>query len=268
MKSEICAEVTAKVAYSVRIMLDHFGEELKATLDAYHGKNGEEGQCSCKDTKKCRACKEKRALLRASHYALKKEEKKLAKMAYKESKKLRKKYLKSSGSESENEYLVADKIMPQSSLSEPLMLKPDCTKAPPIPPRNVSPVKGLTFASSLEVCSSPETTTAAEEHTVNITDYAESKILNGSPIITVGAQKEELHTSKSSENPVSSIQLDMADVITGSNNKDQLLSPSSTQAESYPSPSDSEFEVVSMPAMIDATPETNRGKFYKLIYFW
>lgn len=246
MKSEICAEVTAKVAYSVRIMLDHFGDEMRTTLEAYYEKNvGEEGQCSCKDLKKCQSCKEKRALLRASHYAFKKEEKKAAKMAYKESKKLRKKYLKSSDSESESEFPTADKNIHQidGGLSKPVV------KAPPIPPRNISPVKvvGLNFAPLFEASAQPEAT--VKEHVVNIAVESELKIINGS-----SAPLEEISACET--NTV---------VNAEKNTSDHPLNASSTHAESYPSPSDSEFEVVSMPLNVDMTPEPNRGKFHKLI---
>ena len=253
MKSEICAEVTAKVAYSVRIMLDHFGEEMKTTLEAYHAKNvGEESQCSCKDPKKCQSCKEKRALLRASHYALKKEEKKAAKMAYKESKKLRNKYFKSSGSESETEIPAQPGF---SSIKSPVV-KYDTTKAPPVPPRNISPGKvvGLSFAPLLEASALPEAT--VREHIVNIAVDSEPKIINGS-----SAQLDELlEATATSKTDLAA----NAEKITC----DQPLNPSLMHAESYPSPSDSEFEVVSMPSHMNVAPELNRGNFHQLKFLF
>lgn len=247
MKSEICAEVTAKVAYSVRIMLDHFGEEMRTTLEAYHAKDvGEESQCSCKHPKKCQSCKEKRALLRASHHALKKEEKKVAKTAYKEGKKLRKK-CRSSGSESEKEFTSQ-----LGSSSKPL-LKYDAVKAPPVPPRNISPVKvvGLTFAPLLEARTLlPEATVA--EHTINIAVDSEPKIINGSSTQLVALL--EAPATSDSNNMV---------VNAANNTSDQPIhNLSLSHAESYPSPSDSEFEVVSMPSNMNVAPELNRGNFH------
>merc|ERR1719383_1711423 len=101
MKAEICAEVHAKVSYSVRIMLDQMSEDLKQSLKTQNASEEISSSCYCRDRKKCYSCKTKRAAQRASQCLLKKEEKKQAKLAYSAYKESQKKhdrfsYLKSS----------------------------------------------------------------------------------------------------------------------------------------------------------------------------
>jgi len=210
MKSEICAEVHAKIAYTVRIMLDGMVEEIKASLGAIPNAEPNTEVCPCRDPRKCRPCNEKRAAQRMAYYAQKKEEKKLAKMVYKENKKLirKSKYLvmtKSSGSESETGGSGGKKksCRPQQAQQ---------AEAPPIPPRKMYPTKPVEEIKSVVI-------TLEED---------EPKILNNSGCMEMMCSSN-IYEPDSSTSPT------------------ETLSPTKAESALPITVSDSEFEVVSMP---------------------
>ena len=237
MKAEICAEVHAKVAYTVRIMLNQLGEEIKSSLSAAVASSaaGEASAtvdvCSCRDARKCRVCLEKRTALRVSNHIMKQEEKRIAKMlykenkmAYKESKRLRKnKYLKSSGTESETD-------------KKPVKIQSSCCRAPPIPPRKVSPPD---VVQPVTVETKPSNSSSS--HTV-ITFFEEPKIQNSS---ACNLSEGQIKSNNIYESDALLIDL------TAKEAKEEP-SMSAPSIEVQPIPSDSEFEVVSMPAVDSA----------------
>ena len=129
MKAEICAEVHAKVSYSVRIMLDQMSEDLKQSLKTQNASEEISSSCYCRDRKKCYSCKTKRAAQRASQCLLKKEEKKQAKLAYSAYKESQKKhdrfsYLKSSETDEDIESEIPTnqlKLVKSSSKQVPII---------------------------------------------------------------------------------------------------------------------------------------------------
>lgn len=246
MKAEICAEVHAKVAYTVRIMLDQMGEDIKASVigAVLSSSSANEATvaaevCPCRDPRKCRSCIEKRLVLRQAHRIQKQEEKMLSKMAYKESKmaykeskKLRKnKFLKSSGTESET-----DKQTPKQPT-------PCCTsRPPPVPPRKILPPDVVQAMTEVKPSASSQS--------------ASVKVAEDKPC---ELQEEPMQTRGSNIYEPDGCVFDFS--VQTKEEEVPSIAPSPVKAEAQPCPSDSEFEVVSMPAVQTA------GEFVRGISF-
>lgn len=261
MKTEICAEVHAKVAYSMRIMLDQFHEDLKSSLQSFHEPITAD-ECSCKELDKC---SEKLAVLCGSQNLKGKEEKKKRKwkrgiqQEIKKSNKLQKNV---SESDTDNEKNMLE-TTPNNLISAQNYETPKV--APPIPPRKSSPSKSLVqtaeFSDTTDVANSAETTDPSlcnKELLVHLTkllNLDRQELLDGSAEtsnIEEQSPEFQLCSSEKDEN---------SQMASAENLLEQKLqnqeSPVSQTSEVF-SPSDSEFEVISMPPNVNPVSEYAR----------
>ncbi|XP_046438449.1 RNA polymerase II degradation factor 1-like isoform X3 [Daphnia pulex] len=235
MKTEICAEVHAKVAYSMRIMLDQFHEDLKSSLRSFHEPITAD-ECSCKELNKC---SEKLAALCGSQNLKAKEEKK------KRMKRIQQE-IKKSNKLQKNNY-ETPKV------------------APPIPPRKSSPSKSLVqtadFSDTTDVANSAETTDPTlcnKELLVHLT-----KLLNldRQELLDGPAETSNIEEQSPEFQLCSSEKDDNSQMASAENSLEQKLqnqeSPVSQTSEVF-SPSDSEFEVISMPPNVNPVSEYAR----------
>jgi hypothetical protein len=247
MKTEICAEVHAKVAYSMRIMLDKFHEDLKSSFQSYHdSRTGDE--CSSKELNKC---SEKLAALCSSQNLKAKEEtKKRLKRIQQEIKKSNKLQKNVSESDTDNEKNV-DMATPTNLITAQKYDPPKVS--PPVPPRKSSPSKILVqtadSSETLDIAFSSETTelnSCDKELLTNLTkllNLDRQELLNGSTeILNIEEQSPEyqLHNSEKEGNS----QMTNADLL--EKKLENQSTPNTLTSEVF-SPSDSEFEVISMP---------------------
>lgn len=237
MKAEICAEVHAKVSYTLRIMLDQMSEDLKQSLKAPSANEEVSNSCYCRDHKKCHSCKTKRAVQRASQCILKKEEKKQAKLAYSAYKESLKKhdrfdYLKSSETDEDNEIEIPtskSKLVKSSPKQVPII------SLGALKPQSVSPRKPIEDYIILEQMTH-DISAAVDEIPQQVAEQPEKAEVN--------CPQNNLLESKE-ERPSNS---DLLKVEKPAN--EEKLTPSHTckTNAAIPSFSDSEFEVVSFPS--------------------
>ncbi|XP_057370680.1 uncharacterized protein LOC130691721 [Daphnia carinata] len=256
MKAEICAEVHAKVAYSMRIMLDQFHEDLKLSLQSLQVPIKDD-VCFCKEID---SCKEKYAVLCASHHVMAKEEKKRIKRLKKEEKKINKQQKNVSESDTDNEKNT-EVSFTTVNLPVPAQ-KYDPTKAPPVPPRKTSPKKTSVtspVSSPSDVLSQLNDDIARNtELLAHITDglnMDRQELINGS----VGTLNIEEHTFELQMSTEGQYEFAMPQGETKESLKEEKLknerNPVTEAVETVFSPSDSEFEVISMPHNIRAGSE-------------
>jgi len=231
MKAEMCAEVHAKVSYTVRIMLDQMTEDLKQSLKTQTTTDEVANSCYCRDRKKCHSCKTKRAAQRASQCILKKEERKQAKLAYSAYKESLKKhdrfsYLKSSESEEDNESEIPTnqlKLVKCSSKQVPII------SLGALKPQSIAPKKPLEDYIILE----------QSTHNVSLT---ENEIPKKAEKVEVTCPQKKVvifKEGKSSGN-------DLLKVVTATG-QESAPPRTSKAGEANLSFSDSEFEVVAVP---------------------
>ena len=238
MKDEICAEVHAKVAYTVRIMLNQLRDDLQEHFTKLEVQSpSSNGDCFCKDINKC---KEKLATLLPAQKAAQKEEKKQAKRLMKENKKMNKILRKFSQLDaadlSDNENIDA------GVFHVPLKLN---TTMGGIHPSKIY---------SSKYSSNPSVVVAAADSTCQNQEKEETSI--GSR--NLETENEEL-TEVVVNSPQDVTSLSMVNVLPKDikiMNKDD-----SSLVETYHSPSDSEFEVISMPPNINLMSEYARCKW-------
>ncbi|KAI9564368.1 hypothetical protein GHT06_008107 [Daphnia sinensis] len=248
MKAEICAEVHAKVAYSMRIMLDQFHEDLKLSLRSLQVPSKED-ICFCKEVD---SCKEKYATLCASHHLMTKDEKKRIKRAKKEEKKLNKQQKNVSESDTDNEKNTEASF---TTVNLPIPAqKYDPTKAPPVPPRKTSPKKtsDTSTVSSLSDSLSQLNDDVARNkelmaHVTDALNMDRQELINGSVgTLNIEERTFQLQVSTEGQNEFATPQGETKE----SSNEGKLnnqANPVTETVETVFSPSDSEFEVISMP---------------------
>lgn len=255
MKEEICVEVHAKVAYSMRLMIDQLREDVKSSFEHLDAPKTSNDECFCKDLVKC---KEKLAELWASHQTVLKEERKQLKRVVQENKKCNRFQITSSESDTDNENSIETSFTQQNCPQKPLVVKFDPSKIPPVPPRRTSPLHNLVQATNSSSIDGANTSTASQSVAVR---NKEPKLLNGpaaeSPTVEDSVQFENIKSYQ--EESSSSITVVTAEKFP---NSEQQL-PNST-VETQLSPSDSEFEVISMPPNINPFSEYARCKFCTL----
>lgn len=238
MKEEICAEVHAKVSYSMRLMLDQLREDVRSSFEQFDAQKISKEECFCQELNKC---KKKLDALCTSHQAVLKEERKHTKRELQETKKRNKFFGTSTDSDTDDENCIEASFSPTVS-QKSNGIKYDLTKTPPVPPRKSSPA---VISSSLDVGSvSPNK---------QITEcIKEPKLLNG-PVLESPAAKEHAIQSE----VIKTFQ-DKSSVSLGATSTSNLLdmtdkkfqSKENLVVETQLSPSDSEFEVISMPPNI------------------
>lgn len=250
MKAEICAEVHAKVAYSMRIMLDQFHEDLKLSLQSLQVPIKD--VCFCQEVDAREMCKDKYAVLCASHHVMTKEEKKRLKRAKKEEKKINKQQKNVSESDTDNEKNTEASF---TTVTHPIPAqKYDPTKAPPVPPRKTSPKK----TSVTPPVSSPSDTLSQlsdeisrnTELLVHLTDglnMDRQELINGSiETLNIEERTFQLQVSTDGQNEFATSQGETKESLNEEKLNNQA-NPVSEAVETVFSPSDSEFEVISMP---------------------
>ena len=250
MKYEICAEVHAKVAYSMRIMLDKLREDLKLSFKPLEpeqtASNNEE--CFCKDINKCN---EKLAALFAMQHAMMKKEKKQSKRANQELKKcnkVRKNFVSESDTDNEKS---GEQNFSTNNLPALLSMY-DPTKVPPVPPRKTSPLRKLSVTESNL---NSNATLASSKSSELLLCNKEHKLLNGpaEPDCEENpAFEDQADKSVQADSSASSAKTGPENVLPD----DGELQKKETQL----SPSDSEFEVISMPPNINPVSEYARCK--------
>ena len=258
MKTEICAEVHAKVAYSMRIMLDKFHEDLKSSLQSYHDpRTGDE--CSCKELKK--GSEKLSALCCSQNLKAKEETKKRLKRIQQEIKKSNKLQKNVSESDTDNEKNV-DMATPTNLITAQKYDPPKVS--PPVPPRKSGPSKILVQTAdsfeTLDIAFSSETT---ELNSCNILtnltkllNLDRQELLNGSTeILNIEEQSPEyqLHNSEKE----GSSQMTTAYLL--EKKLENQSTPNALTTEVF-SPSDSEFEVISMPPNANPVSQYARCK--------
>lgn len=230
----------------MRIMLDKLREDLKSSSKSLDDQSLPHEECFCKDINKCN---EKIASLFSSQYAVMKKEKKQMKRVnqeFKKCNKIRKNCV--SESDTDNEISVDEVNFTVDNLPT-LMPQYDPTKIPPIPPRKTSPRKIVTEASSSKIDTLAESVFVSSSHfLVN----KEQKLLNGPPaseeMPTLQDQAEKACHADSTSSPTPAI-------------KENLLPDNNElQKKETLSPSDSEFEVISMPLNVNSVSEYARRK--------
>ncbi len=265
MKTEICAEVHAKVAYSMRIMLDQFHEDLKSSLQSFHEPITTD-ECSCKEFNKC---SEKLAALYGSQNVKAKEEtKKRLKRIQQEIKKSNKLQKNVSESDTDNEKNMLEttqnNLISAQNYGSPKV-------APPIPPRKSSPSKSLVktadFSDTTDVDISPETTdpTLCNKellvHLTKLLNLDRQELLDG-PTETSNIEEQSIefqlcNSEKDGNSPMAS-----ADNLLEQKLQNQESHVSQT-SEVF-SPSDSEFEVISMPPNVNPVSKYARCKYFDI----
>jgi len=265
MKAEICAETHARIAYTMRLMLDEVKEEIKLTLNAGKpclrpGVLQQNDECTCKELQhvvKClKKCGGRRHREEASTgkfqplasicHAQRKEEKKQAKSEYKAARKERKKAktrVKSSSTEGETEEFdpIIEKTQSNKTsyqFSGPLPQHPENVKlvsitqilSPPLTPRKISaPFLKVEREAFEQKTTEPEKEDAKEHH-LEVEAWG------------VG-QNDSIQSQKTD--------IELTGKISVKKNPDILnLGP-----DVLPSLSDSEFEVVSLPPNIKPVAE-------------
>jgi len=261
MKTEICAEVHAKVAYSMRIMLDQFHEDLKSSLQSFHEPITAD-ECSCKELNKC---SEKLAALCGSQNVKAKEEsKKRLKRIQQEIKKSNKLQKNVSDSDTDNEKNMEN--TPNNLISAQ---KNDPPKvAPPIPPRKSSPSKNLVQTADFSERPTLNSDISSEATDSNLCNKELlvhlTKLLNLDRQELLDGLTETLNIEEEPEFQLGNSEKDgNSQVISADNLLEKKLqnqeSPFSQTREIF-SPSDSEFEVISMPPNINPISEYARCK--------
>jgi hypothetical protein len=259
MKTEICAEVHAKVAYSMRIMLDQFHEDLKSSLRSFHEPITAD-ECSCKELNKC--SEKLAALCGSQNLKAKEEKKKRMKRIQQEIKKSNKLQKNVSESDTDNEKNMLE-TTPNKLISAQNYETPKV--APPIPPRKSSPSKILVqtadFSDTTDVANSAETTDPTlcnKELLVHLT-----KLLNldRQELLDGPAETSNIEEQSSEFQLCSSQKDENSQMASAENSLEQKLqnqeSPVSQTSEVF-SPSDSEFEVISMPPNVNPVSEYAR----------
>lgn len=253
MKEEICAEVHAKVAYSMRIMLDQLREDVKTTFEHLEAQKPSNEECFCKDLGKC---KEKLAELWTSHLTVMKEERKQIKRVIQENKKCNRFQANYSESDTDNENSVETSFTQQSVTQMPVVMKFDPSKIPPVPPRRTSPLHSLAQATNTSIIDDANTSSVLQPVPVC---NKEPKLLNGPATESLTVEdpvqfgKEKFCQEKS----CTSLTAGTTEELSGNTHQLQNLSI----AEAQLSPSDSEFEVISMPPNVNPVSEYGRCKF-------
>lgn len=249
MKVEICAEVHAKVAYSMRIMLDQFHEDLKSSLQSVQEPQ-KDNVHFCKEVD---TCKEKHAAICAScHHTMTKEERKRMKRAKKEEKKINKRQKNVSESDTDNERNTETSFT-AVNLSVPVQMY-DPTKAPPVPPRKSSPKKisDTSPGSSLSETSIQPNDDSSYNgelmaHLTDLLNINRQELING-PVETLNMDQRTLKHQMPTEvqNKLATPQEKTTKILTEEKLNNQA-NPVTEAVECLFSPSDSEFEVISMP---------------------
>ena len=250
MKAELCAEIHAKVAYTMKIMLTGLREEIYETLKAAENKqksNNEE--CYCKNLSKCKATL---AALCASHHEIANEEKKQEKLKKKkywlpENKRSRA-TTASSESDTDNENANEGDT---SSVNIPAQMceSNGFSKIPPIPPRK-------SRSSQMANLSSDSDTTFVNIMPSQVSLSSREKLLNG-PTESEMEERQSIKQTVSikSDSTVSHPQMANLPKTRGNSIGDPQMSPS-----------DSEFEVISMPPNPVVEHDQRKVDIFNLIF--
>ncbi len=229
----------------MRIMLDKLREDLKSSSKFLDDQSLANEECFCKDLNKCN---EKITSLFASQHAVMKKEKKQMKRVnpeFKKCNKIRKNCVSESDTDNEISF---DEVNFTADNLPTLMPQYDPKKIPPVPPRKTSPLRKIvTEASSSNIDTVAETVFVSSSH---LLVNKEEKLLNGPPaseeMPALQDQAEKSCHADSTSSPTKPI-------------KENLLPDNNElQKKETLSPSDSEFEVISMPPNVNSVSEYAR----------
>ena len=270
MKADICAETHAKIAYSVRLMLDDMVDEIKSSINPNKVCPSQGEDCCCQNLQHVMKCLKK---CRAICYAQKKEEKKQAKLDHKLSRRERKKegsskyaakYAKSSSTEGETEFESQTLAAPRSSKtcrhfdlmhhSQGVELKSIAQIISPPP----TPRKASLAGSSLDSIQRFQNITVKENSTPLIS-------LDDSPT------DSKVNPLESCREPPKSVPREVfwpqmcQNPLSKSSTSKATVAAAAAVDNNLPSLSDSEFEVVSLPQNINQLLEDPKSNNYLLI---
>jgi ribosomal protein L17 len=261
MKTEICAEVHAKVAYSMRIMLDKFHEDLKSSLQSFHEPISTD-ECSCKELNKC--SEKLVALCGTQNVKAKEETKKRLKRIQQEIKKSNKLQKNVSESDTDNEKNLDTT---QTNLKPTQKYDPPVKVAPPIPPRKSSPSKSLVQTTdSLDTPDAARSSNTTDPNLCNKELLAHlTKVLNldrqeliNEPTGPINNEEQSPEFLLCNSEPDGNLQMTTTENLLEKKLQNQE-SPVAQTSEIF-SPSDSEFEVISMPPNANPVSEYARCK--------
>lgn len=218
----------ARIAYSMRIMLDHLKDEILNHSDDSQSKSEVSDTCYCKELKKCKACKDKKHAAKAALHSQRKEDKKLFKLNK------RKVLSESSDTDNEVQSIVKQKSMTSSMTESKMVAKQQFTCS-----GSSSVSEDYNMAASMLSMKQDDPNDGAK--IINSSTKTDTKDEEGA-VMVANPTEVKLVAKENGKQDASAVECEFAGAYTVS--------------RSQSNPSDSEFEVISLP------PNANTTSYY------